>query len=194
MANMSASIVGIQMAKARKVIIDGRAVMTAIHKTPVEGAVAVGPLGLQGDEQADPVYHGGLEKAVYAYPAEHYEYWREARAKAGVSGIDDSLAHGSMGENLTLQGLLESDLWIGDVLQFPDCRLRVSQPRQPCFKFNAVMGFNQAVKIMARSGFCGVYLSVDTPGTLRTSDACTVVPGSRQVSIPARFQSIMSKG
>ncbi|MBC7918706.1 MAG: MOSC domain-containing protein [Rhodoferax sp.] len=194
MTSTTANIVGIQMAQARKVIIGGRAVMTAIHKTPVEGAVAIGPLGLQGDEQADLTVHGGLDKAVYAYPAEHYDFWRKARAKAGVGGIDDALPFGAMGENLTLQGLLESDVWIGDVLQFPDCVLRVSQPRQPCFKFNAAMGFNQATKVMAQSGFCGYYLAVDTPGTLRAGDACTLVPGSRQVSIPARFQSIMFKG
>lgn len=194
MTNMTANIVGIQMAHARKVIIGGRAVMTAIHKTPVEGAVAVGPLGLQGDEQADLTVHGGLDKAVYAYPAEHYDFWRDARAKAGAGGIDDALPFGAMGENLTMQGLLESDLWIGDVLRFPDCVLRVAQPRQPCFKFNAAMGFNQAAKVMAQSGFCGYYLAVDTPGTLRAGDACTVVKGSRQVSIAARFRSIMFKG
>jgi MOSC domain-containing protein YiiM len=198
MTNQTASIVSIQMAQARKVITGGRAVMTAIHKTPVDGAVAVGPLGLQGDEQADLTVHGGLDKAVYAYPAEHYDFWRDARAKAGAGagllGVDDALAHGAMGENLTLQGLLETDLWIGDVLQFPDCVLRVAQPRQPCFKFNAAMGFNLAAKVMAQSGLCGFYLAVDTPGTLRAGDACTVVPGSRQVSVPARFQSIMFKG
>lgn len=194
MTNMTANIVGIQMAQARKVIIGGRAVMTAIHKTPVEGAVAVGPLGLQGDEQADLTVHGGLDKAVYAYPAEHYDFWREARAKAGAGAIDDALPFGAMGENLTMQGLLESDLWIGDVLRFPDCVLRVAQPRQPCFKFNAAMGFNQAAKVMAQSGFCGYYLAVDTPGTLRAGDACTVLKGSRQVSIAARFRSIMFKG
>lgn len=194
MSRLNATIVGIQMGPARKVIIDGRAVMTAIHKTPVEGAVAVGPLGLQGDEQADLVYHGGLDKAVYAYPLEHYDFWREARAKAGVGGIDDALLYGAMGENLTLQGLLESDVWIGDVLQFPDCALRVAQPRIPCFKFNAAIGFNQAAKAMTQSGFCGFYLAVDKPGTLRAGDACTVVPGSRQVSIPVRFKSVMFKG
>ena len=193
MTRTDARIVSIQMGPVRKVIIHGRAVMTAIHKTPVEGAVAVAPLGLQGDEQADPTYHGGLDKAVYAYPMEHYGFWREARAAAGAAGLDGALPYGAMGENLTVQGLLESDLWVGDVLQFPDCVLRVTEPRKPCFKFNAAMGFSQAVKAMAQSGFCGVYLAVDTPGTLRAGDACTVVPGPRRVSIPQRFKAAMFK-
>ena len=72
-----------------------------------------------------------------------------------------------MGENLTLAGLLETDVWLGDVLQFPHCRLRVEQPREPCFKFNAAMGFNTAAKAMVQSGFCGFYLSVLSAGSVQ---------------------------
>lgn len=185
------SIVGVQSAKARRVMISGRAVMTAIHKTAVQGAVPVGPLGLAGDEQADPTVHGGLDKAVYAYPSEHYPFWRAARTRAGVAGLEERLDFGALGENLTLAGLLESDVWIGDVLVFPNCRLRVVQPRQPCFKFNAAMGFNQASKVMAHSGHCGYYLAVDQPGSLQVGERAECIPGARQVSIPQRFQSIM---
>ena len=134
MGNAHYTLASVQVAQARKVMIDGRAILTAIHKTAVRGPVAVQPLGLQGDEQADLSVHGGLEKAVYAYPAEHYAFWRQARLHAGVAGIDDALPHGSMGENLTLSGLLETDVWVGDVLRFPHCVLRVEQPREPCFQ------------------------------------------------------------
>jgi MOSC domain-containing protein YiiM len=137
--------------------------------------------------------HGGLEKAVYAYPSEHYSFWREARQQAGVAGLEDRLDFGSMGENLTLQGLLESDVWVGDVLRFPHCVLRVDQPREPCFKFNAAMSFNTAVKAMAQSGFCGFYLSVDEPGTLQAGDAVELIPGPRRVGIPERFNAKMFK-
>jgi MOSC domain-containing protein YiiM len=97
--------------------------------------------------------------------------------KVGVADIDTALPHGSMGENLTLNGLLESDVWVGDVLRFPDCVLRVEQPREPCFKFNAAMGFNTAVKSMAQSGYCGFYLSVDTPGTVQAGASFELLPG-----------------
>lgn len=183
------SVASVQMAQARKVLINGRSILTAIHKTAVEGSVNVNPLGLHGDEQADLSVHGGLEKAVYAYPAEHYAFWVEARRAAGVAGIDTALPHGSMGENLTLNGLLETDVWVGDVLRFPHCMLRVQQPREPCYKFNAAMGFNTAVKAMAQSGLCGFYLSVDTPGTLQAGDSFELLPGPRHVSIPQRFQT-----
>lgn len=183
----------VQVAQARKVTIAGRSLLTAIYKTPVAGPVGVGVLGLEGDEQADLSVHGGLEKAVYAYPAEHYDFWRAARAQAGVSGIDAELNPGALGENLTLQGLLETDVWVGDVLRFANCVLRVSQPREPCFKFNAAMGFNTAVKTMAKSGFCGFYLSVDTPGKIQAGEPFALVPGPRQVGIPERFQAKMFK-
>lgn len=181
------------MAQARKVMISGRPILTAIHKTPVAGPVRLTALGLEGDEQADLSVHGGLEKAVYAYPAEHYDFWRAARLDAGVGGIDTPLNPGALGENLTLRGLLENEVWVGDVLQFADCTLRVSQPREPCFKFNAAMGFNRAVKTMAESGFCGFYLSVDVPGTLQAGASFELIPGPRRVGIPERFQAKMFK-
>lgn len=193
MPTVSYSLASVQRAQARKALIGGRSILTAIHKTSVEGPVAVKALGLQGDEQADLSVHGGLEKAVYAYPAEHYAFWVDARRTAGVAGIDTALPYGSMGENLTLNGLLESDVWVGDVLRFSHCVLRVEQPREPCFKFNAAMGFNTAVKTMAQSGFCGFYLSVDTPGTVQAGESFELVPGSRHVSIPQRFAAKMFK-
>ena len=187
------SVVGVQVAQARKVMIGGRATLTAIHKTEVSGPVVVAPLGLAGDEQADLSVHGGLEKAVYAYPSEHYAFWRQARQAAGVSDIDTQLNFGAMGENLSLSGLLESDVWVGDVLRFANCVLRVEQPREPCYKFNAAMGFNTAVKAMAQSGFCGFYLSVDEPGTVEAGESFALLPGPCHVSIPQRFQARMFK-
>jgi MOSC domain-containing protein YiiM len=186
-------IESIQTGQARKVLASGRAIMTAIRKTNVTGPVQVRPLGLEGDEQVDLSVHGGLDKAVYAYPAEHYPFWQAQRREAGLSGIDDELPHGSVGENLTLRGLLEGDVWVGDVLRFANCTLRVVQPREPCFKFNIAMGFNTAVKAMAQSGFCGFYLAVDEPGTLEAGEAFELIPGARRVSIVESFNAKIFK-
>lgn len=186
-------ILGVQAGKARPVLIQGRTVLTSIFKSRVEGAVVVKPLGLASDEQADLSVHGGLDKAIYAYPSEHYPFWRQARQEAGVGMIDDALDFGAMGENLTLRGLLETDVWVGDVLQFAGCSLRVDQPREPCFKFNAALGFPAAVKRMAQSGYCGFYLAVEREGTLCAGDEFVVLPGPRRVSIPERFNARMFK-
>ena len=186
-------LLSVQVGLARRTRIGDRSILTAYAKQTVTHAVPVLPLGLTGDEQADLSVHGGLEKAVYAYSSEHYSYWRGARREAGLGEIDDSLPHGSLGENLTLSGLLETGVWAGDVLKFPGCELRVTLPREPCYKFNAAMGFGRASKMMAQTGFCGFYLAVQTPGTLCAGDAFEVVPGRRGVSIPALFAAKMSK-
>ena len=184
---------GVQLGIARRVRIGERSILTAFNKQPTLASTVVVRLGLMGDEQADLSVHGGLEKAVYAYPSEHYALWQNARLQAGVSPLDDSLPNGSLGENLTLAGLLETQVWAGDILRFPNCELKVTLPREPCGKFNAVIGFSLASRLMAQSGFCGFYLSVETPGTIQAGQSFEVIAGRRSVSIPQLFNAKMVK-
>jgi MOSC domain-containing protein YiiM len=186
-------LLSLNRALASPVHIHGRSVMSAIGKQPVSDPVAVHPLGLEGDEQADLSVHGGISKAVYAYPSEHYPFWQTVRAQARVSLWDEALPPGSMGENLTLAGLLETQAWIGDVLRFADCELAVSEPRYPCFQFNAAMGFDQAAKLMWANAWCGFYLAVRVPGTLRAGESFEVIPGPREVGIPELFRAHAAK-
>ena len=182
-------LLSVQIGQARRVKFGERSLLTAFNKQIASGNIAVLPLGLMGDEQADLSVHGGLEKAVYAYPSEHYPFWQQARQNAGVESYHDGLNFGAMGENLTLSGLLETQLWVGDRLKFADCTLTVTQPREPCFKFNAAMGFSGASRAMAQSGFCGVYLSVDEPGSLCAGENFTLLPGRRGVSVLQLFNA-----
>lgn len=182
-------LLSVNRATARTVRIHGRDVLTAIYKQKVDGPVEVGPMGLQGDEQADLTVHGGLSKAVYAYPSEHYPFWQTVRAQAQAALWDEALQPGAMGENLTLSGLLENQVWVGDLLRFEHCELAVSEPRQPCFKFNAAMGFNQATKLMVQSGWCGFYLAVRVPGRIQAGESFELIPGPREVGIPELFRS-----
>lgn len=186
-------LLSLQIGTARRAMISGRSVLTAIHKLPVSGPVPVTRLGLMGDEQADLSVHGGLDKAVYAYPSEHYAFWLEARRNAGLGGIDDALPWGSMGENLSITGLFEADVWVGDVLKFEHCTLRVTQPREPCYKFNAVMGFATASKLMAQHGCCGFYLAVDEPGSVQAGEGFELIAGPRRLGIPESFKAKLFK-
>ncbi len=188
-------LISMNMAKAQPLkTLDGKTVRSGICKQAVEGSIEVGPLGLQGDEQADLSVHGGLSKAVYAYPFEHYAFWQTVRAQAKAADWQATLPPGSMGENLTLAGLVEKDVWIGDRLRFADCELLVSEPRHPCFKFNAVMGFSKAVKLMSESAWCGFYLAVQTPGTIAAGESFELVAGPREVSITELFRAKIRRG
>ena len=186
---LSGRLLSLNVARATTVTIGGREVMTAIGKRAVDGPRAIAMLGIEGDEQADLSVHGGPSKAVYAYPSEHFAFWQTVRAQAGVAPWDEPLVPGALGENLTLAGVVESDVFIGDVLRFPNCALAVSGPRFPCFKFNAAMGFAHAAKLMVQSAWCGWYFSVREPGTLAAGESFTIVPGPREVGIIELFRA-----
>ncbi|MEY2686609.1 MAG: hypothetical protein RL375_807 [Pseudomonadota bacterium] len=194
--NKEAQVLAVNVATARRTQVGDRVMLSAIHKRAVTGPVAVRPLGLEGDEQADLTVHGGLSKAVYAYPSEHYPFWRRSRALEQVSLFDElydePLPWGSLGENLTLSGLLETDLWIGDCLVFARCTLRVTEPRYPCGKFVAAMAFPTAARMMAREANCGVYLAVDQPGLIQAGERFQLVPGQRQVTLVEVFRAKMA--
>lgn len=169
--------------QAQPLLAGGRRFLSGIGKRAVAGSVAVGPLGLAGDEQVELSIHGGPDKAVYAYPLEHYAYWQAERRAHGVSLFDEALPPGFVGENLTVQGLREDAVWIGDQLVFADCVLRVAAPREPCFKFDTVMGFAQAGRQMVLTQRCGFYLSVQHSGTLTAGEAFTLVAGQRAMTV-----------
>lgn len=158
-----------------------QSVMSAIRKAPLSGPVTVNRLGLAGDERADMSVHGGLDKAVYLYPHEHYAFWIDARERALRK--QEPLPFGLMGENLTTEGLLETALWIGDRLEIGELLLEVTEPRAPCYKFAARIGYPQAIKHMLQSGFTGVYLKVIIPADIAIGQEIHLLPGPREVSI-----------
>ena len=186
---VAARLISVNLGLARPLLASGRRVLSAIGKEPVAGPVAVARLGLAGDEQADLSVHGGLDKAVYGYPSEHLAFWQTKRLEHSVSLWDEVLPSGLVGENLSLQGLLEAQVWVGDELHFPGCVLRVTAPREPCYKFNAVMGYPQAARDMMLAGCCGFYLAVKQGGTIEAGQYGTLVPGQRGLSIAEAFQA-----
>ncbi len=190
---LSGRLLSLNVARASAITVGGQEVMTAIGKRAVDGPRAVGTLGIDGDEQADLTVHGGPSKAVYAYPSEHYPFWQTVRAQAGIAAWETALLPGALGENLTVAGVVESEVFVGDVLRFPDCSLAVSEPRSPCFKFNAAMGFKHAAKLMVQSAWCGWYLAVREPGTIAAGESFTIVPGPREVGIGELFRARMGR-
>ncbi len=189
-------LLSINTAKASPLVTGQGIVMSAIGKSPRVGTVGVKRLGMEGDEQADLSVHGGLEKAVYLYPYEHYPVWQTLRSQSGKSSKEDMtpLPFGQFGENLTIEGLLEKDVYVGDRLVFKDCTLIITEPRIPCYKFNIRMGFSHAAKMMVQSGYSGFYAAVLHEGSLTANESFTVQPGPREVSITELFEMKTRKG
>lgn len=151
----------------REVNWKGKPVGTSIFKQPVEGRVRMQSLNLIGDRQADLTVHGGAEKAVYAYPMEHYAYWRQELP-------DESLPWGAFGENLTVEGLLESEVNIGDRFRIGTAEVMATQPRFPCFKLNLKFGRDDMVKRFLNSRLSGIYFSVVKEGEVVAGDAISL--------------------
>ncbi|WP_049793738.1 MOSC domain-containing protein [Hoyosella subflava] len=127
-------------------------VLSAIAKHEVRGThITLQPTNLDGDRQADLDNHGGIDKAIYLYPAEHYSAWNTSQY---------ALAAGAFGENVSVRGALEPDVRVGDVWQWGDALIQVSQPRQPCYKLGMHVGNKAIIADMVRSGRCGWYARV----------------------------------
>jgi MOSC domain-containing protein YiiM len=157
-------IISINVGLPRTLQHAGREVTTGIFKEPIEGPVMLRRLNLDGDRQADLSVHGGRWKAVYAYPSEHYEFWRKE-----LPGKD--LPWGIFGENLTTEGLKEDETNIGDRFRVGEAVLEVSQPRIPCYKLGIRFGRDDIIKRFLASGRSGNYFSVLEEGLVKAGDA-----------------------
>jgi MOSC domain-containing protein YiiM len=162
-------IVSVNVGPAREIGKSrGRKVRSAILKKPVAGPVVVRRLNLEGDGQADLTVHGGEEKAVYAYPSEHYEYWKE------MFPLMD-MPCGSFGENLTTEGLLEEAVHIGDRLGIGSAEFAVTRPRLPCYKLGMRFGTAKMVRLFLESKRTGFYLKVTREGQIEAGDEIRLV-------------------
>ena len=157
-------IVSVHAGLPRQIEWRGKAVTTSIFKTPVAGRVPVTRLNIAGDRQSDLSVHGGADKAIYAYPSEHYEFWRSE-----LPGTD--LPFGAFGENLTTEGLREDGVQIGDRFRAGSAEFVVTQPRMPCFKLGIRFNRPDMVKRFLRSGRTGFYLAVLREGEIGAGDS-----------------------
>jgi len=180
-------VVSVNVGLPREVIWKRQRVNTAIFKEPVEGTIPIRKLNLDGDRQADLTVHGGPDKAVYAYPVEHYEYWRTR-----VPETPETL--GAFGENLTTRSVLEKDLNIGDQVCVGTALLQVAQPRMPCYKLQVRFDRDDMTKLFALSGRSGFYFSVIEEGKVKAGDTIEVVKRDEQrVSIADVFGLYFSR-
>ncbi len=156
-------LISVNVGLPREVDWNGKRVTTGIFKDAIEGSVEVRRHNLDGDEQADLSVHGGPTKAVYAYPGEHYAYWRKELS-------DHDLPWGSFGENFTVEGVDEEAMYIGDEFRIGTAKLVVTEPRMPCFKLGIKFGRADMVKRFLKSQRSGFYFGVVEEGRVQAGD------------------------
>lgn len=161
-------VVSLNIALPKTVMIRGNPVVTGIYKLPVTHAVWLTKLGLDGDDQADKTVHGGEHQAIYSYPLEHYVYWQTAQQLG-------DLPHGTFGENMTITGMQEDTVQIGDILKIGEATVQVTMPRIPCFKFGHKIGRPEILEPFLKSGKSGFYQRVLTEGYVKAGDKITLI-------------------
>ncbi len=161
-------VIAISVSPPKRIDYRGDTFETGIFKQPIHGRVMIRTLNLDGDGQADLTVHGGVDKAVYAYPHEHYATWTAELGR-------EAFPFGQFGENLTVSGLLEDHVCVGDVYQVGAAILQVTQPRVPCYKLNARMDLPQFGKIFLKSLRTGFYLRVLEEGEVGAGDAIHLI-------------------
>jgi len=161
-------VLSVNVGLPKNVLFNGQIITTAIFKDPVNGPIILRKLNLDGDKQADLTVHGGIDKAVYSYPEEHYYYWRKQ-----FPNMD--LEWGMFGENFTTEGLLEDAVNVGDQFQIGSAKLVATQPRMPCYKLGVRFGRMDVIRKFMTSGRPGIYFKVLTEGEIKTDDKIKLI-------------------
>jgi MOSC domain-containing protein YiiM len=161
-------LISINVSLPKEVDFEGQKVITGIFKEPIEGRIILRRLNLDGDKQADLTVHGGPDKAVYAYPIEHYEFWRKVYP-------DIKMPNGMFGENFTTEGLMEAEVNVGDIFRIGSAKVIATQPRMPCYKLGVKFGRMDVLKKFLASGRSGIYFKVLEEGEVGTGDPITQI-------------------
>ncbi|QGH33385.1 MOSC domain-containing protein [Gracilibacillus salitolerans] len=159
---MSYAIASLNVGKPTVHQLDGQEIKTGFKKTPTHQPNYLTVTGFENDGQADLKNHGGEEKALLMYPKDHYRYWEEKYQR--------DFPYPAFGENITIVGLTENDLYIGDVFQLGEAEIQVSQPRQPCYKIAKVHDLKDMPAVVTETGFSGYYFRVLKEGVVKPTD------------------------
>jgi MOSC domain-containing protein YiiM len=162
-SNLTPKILSVNVSLPKEIDFEGQRVITGIFKEPIEGRIKLRALNLDGDKQADLAVHGGPDKALYAYPIEHYGFWREV-----FPGME--MPYGMFGENLTIEGLMENEVSVGDTFEIGSSKVIATQPRMPCYKLGIKFGRMDVIKKFLASGRSGIYFKVFEEGEIGAGD------------------------
>ncbi len=174
-------IISTNIGESKTVIWRGKQIQTGIYKYPVSYPIFLGNEDVENDHVMDRRYHGGVDKACYLYSADHYKYWQQFYANL-------ELPWGMFGENLTIEGLHEADVNIGDTYQIGEVVIQATQPRQPCYKLGFRFGTQEIVRQFVDSGFAGVYVRVLKKGNVKSGDEIVLIEKKDSLSIQKVYE------
>ncbi|MEO9531755.1 MAG: MOSC domain-containing protein [Crocinitomicaceae bacterium] len=173
-------VVSVNLGERKTVSWRGKEVETGIFKYPVDSAIVLGKEDVEKDHVIDRKYHGGINKACYIYSADHYNYWKDLYPELDWT-------YGMFGENITIQGLNESKIYLGDIYQIGQAKVEVVQPREPCFKLGIRFGTQKVVKQFLNAPYPGVYLRIIEEGEVQANDSVTLI---QQGNTCATFEEV----
>ena len=161
-------VISVNIGERKVINFKGKIVETGIFKVPVNQPVFLGAEVVENDAIIDRKHHGGIEKAVYGYSQNHYEYWKEL-----YPNLDWD--YGMLGENLTISNLEETEIYVGNTYKLGEVLLEVTKPREPCYKLGIRFGTQEIVKQFWNSTKCGVYFKVLQTGNVKVGDELILV-------------------
>lgn len=174
-------IISTNIGKSKTVQWNGKEVKTGIFKFPIEQAIYLGTEDVNNDDVMDRRYHGGIDKACYLYSADHYKFWKNIYPSI-------EMPFGMFGENLTIEGLHEANVNIGDIYKIGETLVQVTQPRQPCFKLEFRFKDKEIVRKFVESGFPGVYVRILKNGNIKTGESMELIEKKNSISIQRVYQ------
>lgn len=184
---MNMYVISVNISEPKSILFNNKEVLTGYFKRPIDSPITLGFEKVQDDFIADLVHHGGIEKACYLYSSDHYGFWKKKYP-------DLDWEHGMFGENITVDGLNESQLFIGDILEIGETLVQVTQPRQPCFKMGIKFGDSTIVKEFIQAPYPGIYVRVIHEGEVKKGDKINLIKkGSSDFSVLKVFEILFQK-
>ncbi|KAA5824555.1 MOSC domain-containing protein [Algibacter amylolyticus] len=177
-------IIATNIAKPTTIIWNGKEVVTGIYKTPTNQPIFLGTTDVKGDEVTDRKHHGGEFKACYLFSEDHYEYWKNL-----YPNLDWS--YGMLGENLTVSGLNEKEIHIGDIYKLGGALIQITQPREPCFKLGVKFGNQNILKQFINHGFPGTYIRVLEAGSVKAGDTFELIDKAKNSLTTHQFFNLL---
>ena len=179
-------IISTNIGEVRTIQWHGKEVKTGIYKFSVNHPIFLGLEDVDNDNVVDRKYHGGVDKACYLYSADHYEYWKKLHPSV-------EMPWGMFGENLTVEGMHEANVNIGDIFKIGDAVVQATQPRQPCYKLDIRFNASGLLKQFISSGFPGVYVRILENGHIKKGDSMVLIERQETISIQKVFELIYAK-